>query len=64
MFNRLPSADQVVLEEDKSVYVLKVVEMKDRKELGTLLEDDTQTNGLEADWVAVKQACNKIDKRR
>ena len=35
----------------------------DRKELGTLLEDDTQANGLVADWVAVKQACNKIDRR-
>ena len=64
MFNRLPTADQVLLEEDKSLYFLKAVDMKDRRELGTLLEDDTQANGLLANWVAVKQVCNKIDKRR
>ena len=55
--------DQVLLEEDKTLYFLKAMDMKDRRELGTLLEDDTQANGLVADWVAVKQACNKIDKR-
>ena len=38
--------------------------MKDRRELGTLLEDDTQGNGVVADWVAVKRACNRLDKRR
>ena len=38
--------------------------MKDRRELGTLLEDDTQANGLVADWVAVKRACNRLDKHR
>ena len=63
MFNRLPTADQVLLEEDKSLYFLKAVDMKDRRELGTLLEDDTQANGLVVDWVAVKRACNRLDKR-
>ena len=48
MFNRLLTADQVLLEEDKSLYFLKAVDMKDRRELGTLLEDDTQANGLVA----------------
>ena len=64
MFNHLPTVEQVLLQEDKSLYFLKAVDMKDTRELGTLLEDDTQANGLLADWVAVKQACNKIDKRR
>ena len=63
MFRRLPATDQVLLEEDKTLYFLKAVDIKDRRELGTLLEDDTQANGLVADWVAVKQACNKIDRR-
>ena len=53
MFSQLPATDQVLLE-DKTLYFLKVVDMKDRRELGTLLEDDTQVNGL----VAVKRACN------
>ena len=64
MFSRLPATDQVLLEEDKPLYFLKAVDMKDRRELGTLLEDDTQANGLVADWVAVKRACNRLDKRR
>ena len=63
MFNRLPATNQVLLEEDKTLYFLKVVDMKDRRELGTLLEDDTQVNGLVADWAAVKRVCNKIDRR-
>ena len=62
MFSRLLATDQALLEEDKTLYFLKPVDMKDRRELGTLLEDDTQENELVADWVAVKQACNKIDK--
>ena len=64
MFNHLPTTDQRLLEEDKSLYFLKVVDMKDRRELGTLLEDDTQANGLVADWTTVKRACNRLDKRR
>ena len=30
----------------------------------TLLEDDTQANKLVTYWVAVKRACNRLDKRR
>ena len=41
MFSRLPNTDQVLLEKDKTLYFLKAVDMKDRRELGTLLEDDT-----------------------
>ena len=69
MFSRLPATDQVLLEEDKTLYFLKAVDMKDRREyqdrreLDTLLEDDTQANGLVADWVAVKRVCNWLDKR-
>ena len=45
MFSRLPGTDQAFLEEDKTLYFLKAVDMNDRRELGTLLEDDTQANG-------------------
>ena len=49
MFSHLPNTDQVLLEEDKTMYFLKAMDMKDRRELETLLEDDTQANGLIAD---------------
>ena len=64
MFSRLPATDQVLLEEDKTLYFLKAVDMKDRRELGTLLEDDTEVNGLVTNWTAVKVACKKLNKRR
>ena len=54
----------MLLEEDKTLYFLKSVDMKDRRELGTLLEDDTKANGLVADWIVVKWTCNRLDKRR
>ena len=56
MFSRLPATDQVLLEEDKTLYFLKAVDMKDRRELGTLLEDDTQVNGLVVDWTTSSMA--------
>jgi hypothetical protein len=40
------------------------VDAKDRRELGNLLEDETQPNGLVADWAAVKKACGYLDKHR
>jgi hypothetical protein len=43
---------------------LKAVDTKDRRELGSLLEDETQPNGLVADWAAVKKACSRLDKHR
>ena len=36
MFSRLPNKDQVLLEEDKTLYFLKAMDMKDRRELGML----------------------------
>ena len=49
MFSHLPATDYVLLEEDKTLYFLKAVDIKDKREVGTLLEDDTQANGLVAD---------------
>ena len=31
--------------------------------MGTLLEDDTQANGLVTNWTVVKVTCNKLNKR-
>ena len=63
MYNRLPSTDQMFLEEDKVLYFLKAVDVKDRRELGCLLEDEAQPNGLITDWVEVRRACERFDKR-
>ena len=57
-YNWLPSLDQRVL------LFLKAVDAKDRRELGNFLEDETQPNGLVADWAAVKKACSRLDKHQ
>ena len=51
------------LEGDKVLYFLKAIDMNDRWERGSLLEDEMQSNGLIADWVAVRRACERFDKR-
>jgi hypothetical protein len=63
-YNRLLSVDQRILNGDKILLFLKAVDTKDRRELGSLLEDETQPNGLVVDWAAVKKACSRLDKRR
>ena len=63
MYNRLSSTDHIFLQGDKVLYFLKAVDMKDRRELGSLLEDETQPNGLIMDWVEVRRVCDRFDKR-
>jgi hypothetical protein len=46
MYNRLPSVDQRILNGDKVLLFLKAVDAKYRHELGNLLEDKIQSNGL------------------
>ena len=64
MYDRLPSADQRLLDGDKVLLFFKAVDTKDRRELGSLLEDESQPNGLVTNWAVVKRACNRLDKRR
>jgi hypothetical protein len=64
MYDRLPSADRRLLDGDKVLLFLKAVNVKDRRELGSLLEDETQPKGLVADRAAMKKACNRLDKRQ
>ena len=52
------------LEGDKVLYFLKAIDMNDRWELGSLLEDETQPNGLITNWVVVRKACDQFDNRR
>ena len=53
-----------ILDGDKFLLFLKAVDAKDWRELGNFLEDETQPNGLVADWEAVKKACSRLDKCR
>ena len=63
-YNRLLSVDQRILDGDKVLLFLKAVDMKGWRELGSLLEDETQPNGFVADCAAVKKVCSRLDKRR
>ena len=60
-FYCLPALDQTVLDSSKVLLFIKAVNVKDRRDLGLLLEDD---DGLISDWAAVKRACGHFDKRR
>ena len=51
-------------EGDKVLYFLKAMDVKDRRELGSLLEDETQPNGLITDWVVVRKACDRFNNWR
>jgi hypothetical protein len=64
MYDQLPSTDQQLLDGDRVLLLLKAVDAKDRRELGSFLEDEKQPNGLVTDWATVKRACNRLDKRR
>ena len=56
MFTRLPTTNQVLLEEEKTLYFLNDVDMKDKQELGTLLKDDTQSPRREENMVYFEKA--------
>ena len=61
MYNRLPTADQRLLDGDRVFLFLKVVDMKERREFSSLLEDEKQSNDLVTDWAVVKRACNYLE---
>ena len=62
IYNRLPGTDQMFLEGDKVLYFIKAMYMKYWRELGILLEDETQPNGLIADWVVVRRTYDRFVK--
>ena len=45
-FGRLSTRDQAILAHDKVIMFLRVVDVRDRKDLGVLLEDMTIESGL------------------
>jgi hypothetical protein len=61
MYDRLPSADQQLLDGDKVLLFLKAVDAKDWSELGSHLEDEMQLNGLVVNWATVS---HHLDKRQ
>jgi hypothetical protein len=48
---------------DKVMLFIQVVDVKDIRDLGPLLEDLDDVNGLTTDWDIVRQACSQMCKR-
>ena len=61
MYNHLSITDQRLLEGDKVLFLIKVVELKDTCELGSHLKVEAQPNSLMTAWTIIKKACKWID---
>ena len=60
-FARLSALDQTVLDTSRVLLFVKSVDVRDREQVGFLLETD---DGLTTDWAVVKRVCGRFDKRR
>ena len=49
-FSRLSTRDQAMLKPDKVIMFLRAMDVRDRKDLGVLLEDTTTESGLTNTW--------------
>jgi hypothetical protein len=63
-FGMLSTHDRALLVADKVVLFLRAVDVRDRHDLGTLLEDTTTESGLTSDWEVVKTGVTRFTKRR
>ena len=62
-FRQLSTRDGTLLQPNKVNLFLQVIDVRDRKDLGILLEDVDGVNGLVTDLKVVKQACSWSCKR-
>ena len=53
-FGTLSVRDQVIVIPDKVIMFLRVVDVRDRKDLGVILEDTTTKSGLTETWESVR----------
>ena len=53
-FGRLSARDQAILTPDKVIMFLQVVDVRDQKDLGVLLDDTTTESGLTDTWENVR----------
>ena len=60
-FAHLSELDRTVLDTSRVLLFIKSVDVRDRKQVGLLLETE---DGLTADWAVVKRVCGRFDKRR
>ena len=60
-FTCLLALDRTVLDTSRVLLFVKPVDVRDREQVGLLLEID---NGLTTDWVVVKRVCGRFNKRR
>ena len=58
-FARLSALDRTVLDTSRVLLFVKSVDLRDREQVGLLLETDY---GLTADWAVVKRVCGRFDK--
>ena len=63
-FDQLNIRDRNILMTDKVILFLQATNIKDRKDLGILLEDQNNPSGLTEDWEEVKRACAHFSKRK
>ena len=59
-FARLSALDRIVLDTSRVLLFVKAVDVRDRDQVGLLLETD---DGLTTDWAIVKGVCSRFDKR-
>ena len=61
-FGRLFARDQAILVPDKVIMFLRAVDVRDRKDLGVLLEDTTTESGLTETWESVRDIVARYTK--
>ena len=54
-FSRLSTRDQAMLKPDKVIMFLRAMDVRDRKDLGVLLEDTTTESGVIEAWENVQE---------
>ena len=62
-FGSLSARDQAILVPDKVIMFLRAVDVRDRKDLGVLLEDTTTESGLTDTWDNVREIVARYTKR-
>ena len=62
-FGRLSARDQAILVPEKVIMFLRAVDVRNRKDLGVLLEDTTTESGLTETWESLRDIVARFTKR-
>ena len=63
-FGRLSTRDQTMLLPDKVTMFVRAMDIRDRHDLGMLLEDETMESGLTGEWDYVRNSVAQFTKRK